>query len=1653
MRADARTGYVAPLDPNKAAGLIRAATDRRRIFELVLAGVRSKTRFAAILSVHTQELRGQFALADAAFDTRAVPDLRIPRNVFKRFEAAISSGSPSVGAIATGEPFVDGYLDSLGHPTGNVLVMPILIAARVVALVVAHRGDADLKMDDVSNIFTLVSATGQALVKNLATRGRAAETASHKVVQPPPGDPGYDIEVTDINAKRKRIDALRAGEDWAGLASAIRELVREGLENGEPGEEEQLRLLLELGSVELERLGHVDRAIEAWRSAQAIDAGDVRVLDALERALVQQGQWADVADLLEKKAALADTVEARLATLLELAAITDERLHDDDRTIAAYERVLSFDPAHDRAGKELEARYSKREDWQALIALLLDRASRHEDPQERVAALMAVANLYESRIGDGRDAFLVWLTVFRREPERPHLIEQLARLADQASHLHEVVEETRALADELAPEHPTIAANLWRLVGAWQRDRMGNLDAAAAALDNAARLDPGAALEVAAQLRADGRWSELAALLVRSLDSENDMTRRAELCCELGELYETELAQPGEATRWFERAHDHDPDASAPLVALHRLYLDGQAWYALGELLPQLIEKLGPNAGRSVVVDLNVELGDVLADHLGRPDEAIEAFREALEIDGKHAAAFRGLAKVYEATGQTEALLDTSEAEVDAIGGANQVQRYSDIAAAWYELTRLDRAAACWRKLLALEPRNLTAHKGLCRALRDDEQWADLAVAHRAQLKYTTEPFERIALLLEAADLLERQFDNVEGAIAAYREVLTLDAANHSALDALGRLYDRAGQWQPALDMLQRLLAQASTDRRERAELLQRVGHVHLGARDMVKAETTFGEAIALDDNNGHAHEGMARVLLQNGKLAAGADKLLRAAQLSATPADTIRLLTDAAWVFRYRANDNEQARACFQRILELDPDNADAKQAIAELLHDTEEWAELWRHLEGQAARAQNDSTMPATERAQILAKAGRCALELGKFSTAIDLYDAAAGLDPTAQTQLDRAEALYRSKALDAAAAAFHTVATVHGRALERPKQIELYRRLGAVHAELGKTSQAVVFYGKLLDLDPNDQATLDALAELHLASGNYDQAVANLRASIANAPQADKIKLLERVGNLYRDKLANPARAMSAYLEALELDRTSRRILQRVLDLQSDTGQWKPAVDTINRFLEIEDDRARRAAYLLASAEIRRTHLKDQAGALDCYETALDEMFHEDPLRSSTRERGFAAFNALCEVVSGDDKYLEQAYRRMIKRVPKDDPVLVQLWDALGDVYRLRLDHPQSAIEAFELAHALDPDKSAHRTRLLADLYARTGGKRPTTQVSERAAKLVEVDPTNADSYRAISRAALAGGRIDEAWCVSRALVFLKQANNEEKALYRRFQQLETKKAKGILDDDAWTSVRHADEDQTITAIFGLTWEGAVALRAGPAKAFDLKPKERLAIEDSTGVVAKIFKHASRVLNVPLPDVYVQPRRPGRLMLANCVEKGRLVPSIIVGRDLMTGYRDTEIAASVGAMISLLRPAYYLKLALTSADELEAALAAAALVVGRQSRAARPELAELTQQIAAELQKRINRATGEAILSLLGRLPERPDLGRWRNAVDAASQRAALLISGDLAATARMAASESSRPTQRVQELVAYSVSPAYFAARRHLQVTVD
>ncbi|MGE5180546.1 MAG: tetratricopeptide repeat protein, partial [Acidobacteriota bacterium] len=1238
----------------------------------------------------------------------------------------------------------------------------------------------------------------------------------------------------------------------------------------------------------------------------------------------------------------------------------------------------------------------------------------------------------------------------------------LARLGPAADAWDEVLAEGAALAEELEAAHPAAAARAWHLVGTWRRDHAQNRDGAARAFDRAVALAPNdtsAAQQLDQLLRAEGRWIDLAALLLQRADVEPDLGRRGELLAELGDLYEHYLAQPADALACYERARVDQPDSRDVLLALRRLYRANAAWSQLGELLRELIDTYDPASERAELVDLHVELGGVLADQLAKPEDAVRELRAALELEPRHPTAFRALAAIYQATGQADALLDATEDEVDAATRGDQLQRYPDVARGWFERGRFDRAAACWHKLIALDPKLLAAHEGLSAALRADEQWSALAAVLRARLELVADPAARVALLLELGELLDTRLDESDAAAAAYEGALAIDPKHRGALDALARLHDRAGRLQPVIAVLQRLLEQTPVETAAaRADVFQRLGHAYLNARDVATARSNLKTALGLDLSNAGAHEGMARMHLMQDEVVSAGEELVRAAELSTDPGERIRRLADAAWVFRHRLHETERARQCLALILELEPEHTDAKAALAELLHDTKQWQELWPHLEQEIARVDADASLPAGERADVYTRAARCALELDSFGRAMELYDRACALDPGVPLQLERAEALARSKSLDAAATALQTIVLRHAQTLDRGQLVGVYRRLAELHGALGKPAQAQLFHQKVLELAPNDPATLRSQADLHAARGRYDDAVISLRA-LADASQgAERVAVLEKIGDVYRDKLKNLPRAMSAYLEALELEHGNHRLLQRMLDLQSESGQWKQALETIERFLEHEPDPVRRGAYYVASAEIRRNELRDKPGALDAYERALDELFRQQPPSAAARTRGLDTFRTVDEMLTADRAWAtqEHTYRRMIKRIAQDDPALIALWHALGEIYRTRLKQYQGAIEAFEVAHALDPAKSADRASILAELYALVGKKRPQ-EVPQRAAKLVETAPTNPDAYRALGKTVVETSRgVDEAWCVARALVVLKQANAEEAALYKRYQAHEVRKATGILDEQAWANVRHADEDRAISAIFALVWEAPVALRAGPAKAFELKPKERMPVEDGTRVLAKIFRHAARVLNVGLPDVYVQPRRPGRLLLANCIEKGRLMPAVIVGRDLMTGYRDTEIAAAVGAMLALLRPAYYLKLALPSVDELEAALGAAAQLVGHPW-VGRGELEPLRAAFVAEMKKRLNRRSAEALIALAGRLPERPDLARWREAVDAAAQRAGLLVSGELAASTRMLSTEAGalggpRPAQRVEDLVSYSVSPSYFAVRSHLGITV-
>src|SRR5262245_35141401 len=344
--------------------MLEQAEDKAQIFGLLLRAARSRASYAALLSVHTVGLRGQRALGDAErVEVDGIGELRLPRGVVPAFEEVISTGFPYVGPIATGNAAVDEQLQFLGGALpASAMVLPVLVKSQTVALLVGHRDSQPLPKDEVSDLYSLLTQGGRALERFVASRADA--------VAPQPGrrasTAGVDGTSDEITALRRVIEIYREYESWEELADALRALVRSGMESGDPDEDQQLDLLLELGEVEADHLDRPELALDAWRSALTIDAGDSRVHESLERFFVARERWDQLIDLLERRAALADDLSERVGLLLNVAAFARDRLADDDRAMEAYEKILDWDAGHELAAARLNELYRARGQWDKL---------------------------------------------------------------------------------------------------------------------------------------------------------------------------------------------------------------------------------------------------------------------------------------------------------------------------------------------------------------------------------------------------------------------------------------------------------------------------------------------------------------------------------------------------------------------------------------------------------------------------------------------------------------------------------------------------------------------------------------------------------------------------------------------------------------------------------------------------------------------------------------------------------------------------------------------------------------------------------------------------------------------------------------------------------------------------------------------------------------------------------------------------------------------------------------------------------------------------------------------------------------------------------------------------------------------------------------
>ncbi len=1467
-----------------------------------------------------------------------------------------------------------------------------------------------------------------------------------------------DLDPQDVDALRAIVQNYRTAGAWEELSESLRRLIGVA-QLGESGvsQPELKDLYSQLGELEGDTLMRTPEAIEAWREVLEIDAHDFRALAALEKLFMQEARWEDAVDVLERRAQALASPSEQIDVLMQAASLWADKIGDGGSAAGVYERILHLDASHQAASQELEQLYRQRKSWVKLIDLLLARTEFVGETAARIALLVQVAETYEQQLDDRESAFVTLQAAFREDYSNDHVAKQLERLATSTGRWNELISDYTQVVQGISD--PKQSADLWVKIARWYDSALGHVDYAIASARQALQLDPGHVGALTALedfFRKQKKWTDLVAVLARHADLEHETPRRVDLLLALADTYETQIGDAAQATYAYQRALDADERCLDAINALERLYRRTQAWDRLVDVLAKKALVVNDT---DLAVRLRLQVGELWEDRLGDNDRAVEAYKEVLSVDPQNLAALKALDSLYQKTGNMEAYLENLEHQLEVSSPeGDRVEIYQRMATVWEEqFSKSDRAADVLEKILLVDDRNQRAYRDLERIYAQEKKWENLVETYRKHILVINDQNERIDLYTKKGQVLENELRDLERAIEAYNDALNFEPDHVPALAGLARLYEETEQWERAVDVMRRLVGMSS-DTKTKVDLNYRLGKVHdEQLRAPEAAEEFLVEALAQDPTHVPSMLSLLALYKRRGDWLKAAQLMVRAEANTQNPLEKTRLLNEAGKIYQEKLDDEDMATQLYARVIQLDPEHIETAEPLSELYFKRKEWAPLVPLMETLARKAGKKTNREMTQLYHRLAKA---ADQVGDSEKALKYYKQSYELDATyLPTLLDRAALLYKLEHWDDAFRIYQTILVHHRDSQKDDHVVDLFFRLGRIKLKLGERTKAINMFEKALEIQGGHRETLGALIELYSESNDWEAVIKQKRALLAASHDVEeRFTVNEQIAGIYKDKLTNPQKAIAAHLEALDLKPSDRQLLHNLLDLFSETKQWKKAIEILTKLGDLERGKLK-ARFLVAAGNIANYELHSTDDAIEFYNQALDA--DPDDLK---------AFERIDKIMTAkkDWRNQERSYRKMIKRLGAEPPpekrsTQIALWHALGEIYRSRLKDYKSAIAAFEVAVSLDKE-ALPRRQILAELYQMSGPDTYDKAIQEYRFLVRSTQDFGemALHLKTLRRLFMEMQLFDRAWCVTAALAFLRKSDPEEQQFFEQYRPKGFVRARARLTEELWQkNIYHPDEDRFISHILATVSAAVAAAYAKEHKDWGVKRKDRRDVQNDQLLFSKMFSYLVQVMGVPQPELYLRPESPGELDLANAREKAQLIPSFVVGASLLQGRPEKELAYVTAKKLTYMRPDHFVRwpTVVPTLAQLRVVFMAA-LKLSQPAFTVKPEMAQPVSQYLDLLKKLVPPQMLEQLTVVVQRFiasKADADLTRWATAVDYTATRAGFLMCNDLEVAARLVQSEPvavgvAEPKEKIRDLLQWSISDEYFIVREHLGLAI-
>ncbi len=432
---------------------------------------------------------------------------------------------------------------------------------------------------------------------------------------------------------------------------------------------------------------------------------------------------------------------------------------------------------------------------------------------------------------------------------------------------------------------------------------------------------------LAKHYESEEKWDQLAEIYKRQLALPHELDEERRILSALGQLYWLQLGDNDAAREHFERLLNLDASANDALSFFEE-QLSGSD--------PERLAKLYASAARSVDdTERRVSLLARAAEQYESAEDAEaakQAWSRVLELDPQHQ-------KALAAAGIPGEALEGWRGDAAQLDAAAALQTYAENLEE-FEADDYAKARSLASQVFANEPTDEAAHEALMSIYEHGGRWKDVAEHLRARATAMADEKRSAETWSALGVVAEDKLDDSALAREAFEHALAADTENLVALARLDQLLQRTGDAEARATMLERRVGDSPVE--EDAPFLRQLAVLcaeDLG--DHARAMRAWKTLVTLDPTDAQAR---AELIKSAERAEDWSELVFGLSQVAdnAEQAERAQAFSQIARVQRKRLGDAEAARLAWQKALEIDPGQEEARQGLLELVTHDLDWEAL---------------------------------------------------------------------------------------------------------------------------------------------------------------------------------------------------------------------------------------------------------------------------------------------------------------------------------------------------------------------------------------------------------------------------------------------------------------------------------------------------------------------------------------------------------------------------------------------------------------------------------------------------------------------------------------------------------------------------------------